>query len=96
MTTNSPELPQQSDVDTLRELLDLMAEFRDNDQRARYLLSSNWLRDRGAAAAARMTPRDERDALSPARGTVADVEAVLGRGTAGGGGPVEVRRIDGT
>lgn len=36
----------QADVDELRALLDLMAEFRDNDQRARYLLSSNWMRDR--------------------------------------------------
>lgn len=43
----------QSDVDALRGLLDLMADFTDNDQRARYLLSSNWMRDRGAAAAAR-------------------------------------------
>lgn len=45
--------PDQSDVDALRVLLDLMADFPDNDQRARYLLSSNWMRDRGAAAAAR-------------------------------------------
>ncbi|WP_158305621.1 MULTISPECIES: hypothetical protein [unclassified Nocardioides] len=46
--------PNQTDVDALRELLDLMADFRDNDQRARYLLSSNWLRDRGAIASARL------------------------------------------
>lgn len=37
--------PDQSDVDQLRELLDLMGGFSSNDQRARYLLSSNWLRD---------------------------------------------------
>lgn len=39
--------PDQADVDALRGLLDLMVNFRDNDQRARYLLSSNWMRDVG-------------------------------------------------
>lgn len=43
-------LPDQADVDTLRELLDLMANFSDNDQRARFLLSSNWMRDRRSGA----------------------------------------------
>ena len=38
--------PDPADVDTLRGLLDLMADFADNDQRARYLLSSNWMRDK--------------------------------------------------
>jgi len=43
--------PAQDDVDALRELLDLMVNFPSNDQRARYLLSSNWMRDyKGAAA----------------------------------------------
>jgi hypothetical protein len=37
--------PRQEDVNSLRELLDLITNFSDNDQRARYLLSSNWLRD---------------------------------------------------
>lgn len=46
--------PAEDDVDAVRGLLDLMEQFADNDQRARYLLSSNWLRDRGAAAAARV------------------------------------------
>lgn len=46
--------PDQADVDALRELLDLLEGFRDNDQRARYLLSCNWMRDRGAVAAARL------------------------------------------
>lgn len=41
--------PEQGDVDTLRGLLDLMADFPDNDQRARYLLTSNWMRDKLAA-----------------------------------------------
>lgn len=49
--------PEQTDVDAVRDLLDLMATFRDNDQRARYLLTSDWMRDRGAAAAARLRPR---------------------------------------
>lgn len=40
-----------------------MVDFPDNDQRARYLLSSNWLRDRGNDAAARL------QALSVARST---------------------------
>lgn len=43
--------PDQSDVDELRGLLDLLESFSSNDQRARYLLTSNWMRDRGAAAA---------------------------------------------
>ncbi len=49
--------PHETDVDVVRGLLDLMADFSDNDQRARYLLSSNWLRDRGAAAAERIGAR---------------------------------------
>jgi hypothetical protein len=44
--------PNQADVDALRGLLDLMANFESNDQRARYLLSSNWMRDRDAALTA--------------------------------------------
>ncbi len=36
--------PEQADVDGLRHVLDLMAGFRDNDQRARYLLSCDWMR----------------------------------------------------
>jgi hypothetical protein len=54
--------PNQDDVDAVRELLDLMAGFADNDQRARYLLTSNWMRDRGAAASNRLLiprPRQE-------------------------------------
>jgi hypothetical protein len=53
---SGPQLgpPDQHDVDELRELLDMMESFSSNDQRARYLLGSNWLRDRGAAAAARL------------------------------------------
>lgn len=41
-----PTLPAQADVDALRGLLDLMANFSSNDQRARYLLTCNWMRDR--------------------------------------------------
>lgn len=46
--------PEQADVDALRDLLDLMENFPSNDQRARYLLSCDWMRDRGAQAAARI------------------------------------------
>lgn len=46
--------PIQQHVDGLRALLDLMANFSDNDQRARYLLSSNWMRDNGQAAVERI------------------------------------------
>lgn len=35
-------LPNPAQVAELRELLDLMAEFADNDQRARFLLTSDW------------------------------------------------------
>ena len=49
--------PDQGDVDQLRELLDLMVDFPSNDQRARFLLSSNWLRDRDArVVSARLYP----------------------------------------
>lgn len=51
---------RQDDIRALRELLDLMENFTDNDQRARYLLSSNWMRERGAAAAARAQAELER------------------------------------
>lgn len=42
------ERPTPSDVDSLRDLLDMMDDcsFGSNDQRARYLLSSNWMRGR--------------------------------------------------
>ena len=43
--------PDQADVDALRGLLDLMADFPDNDQRARYLLTCNWMRDKLAGVA---------------------------------------------
>ena len=35
-------LPHPSEVAELAHLLDITANFRDNHQRARYLLSSNW------------------------------------------------------
>ncbi|WGY04335.1 hypothetical protein QI633_11315 [Nocardioides sp. QY071] len=46
--------PDQTDVDAVRQLLDLLECYSSNDQRARYLLSSNWMRDRGAFAGARL------------------------------------------
>lgn len=50
-------LPDPADVEAVRGLLEMMNRtgFASDDQRARYLLSSNWLRDRGAAAAARLS-----------------------------------------
>lgn len=45
--------PDQADVDALRALLDLMGDFPSNDQRARYLLTCNWMRDRDARMAER-------------------------------------------
>lgn len=42
--------PRQADVDGLRELLDLTEGFSSNDQRARYVLTSNWFRDHGTDA----------------------------------------------
>lgn len=53
--------PDQSDVDQLRTLLDLMANFPDNDQRARYLLSSNWMQGKQEQALAEL--QRERDKL---------------------------------
>jgi hypothetical protein len=43
--------PQEQHVADLTALLDLMENFTSNEQRARYLLSSNWMREHGAAAA---------------------------------------------
>lgn len=46
-----PPPPRQEHVDGLRELLELTEGFG-ADQRARYILTSNWFRDHGTAAAA--------------------------------------------
>jgi hypothetical protein len=46
-----PVGPDPADVAELTRLLGLMREFPSDEQRARYLLTSNWLRERGAAAA---------------------------------------------
>ena len=56
MAARVPDIsgPAAADVEALTALLDLMANFPSNEQRARYLLSSNWLRDRGTAAAQRL------------------------------------------
>lgn len=41
--------PDLNEVARLAELLELLAPFPSHDQRARYLLSSNWMRDHDAA-----------------------------------------------
>jgi hypothetical protein len=41
--------PDPQDVEQLTDLLDLMADFPSNEQRARYLLTCNWMRGRNAA-----------------------------------------------
>lgn len=43
--------PDPRAVAELTAVLDLLANFTSNEQRARYLLSSNFMRDHGAAAA---------------------------------------------
>jgi hypothetical protein len=43
--------PDAGDVAELTRLLGLMRDFPSDEQRARYLLTSNWLRERGAEAA---------------------------------------------
>ncbi|WHU45167.1 hypothetical protein QNM97_14010 [Gordonia sp. L191] len=50
-TADRESFPKQEHVDGLRYLLDLISNFSSNDQRARYLLSSNWMRENGAEAA---------------------------------------------
>lgn len=47
MPNATPAPPLQTDVDALRHLLDITDRFDSNDQRARYLLTSNWFRGRG-------------------------------------------------
>ena len=49
----TPLGPHQADVDALRQLLDLAESFSSNDQRARYILTSDWFRDHGASAGMR-------------------------------------------
>lgn len=48
------------DVAELTALLDLMDGFSSNEQRARYLLGTTWLQNRGAAAAGRIGPEVDR------------------------------------
>jgi hypothetical protein len=43
--------PDPRDVAELTRLFGLMRDFPSDEQRARYLLSSNWIRERGAEAA---------------------------------------------
>lgn len=64
-----PAGPDPDDVTALTELLELLDGYATTEQRARYLLSSNWLRDRGAAAAARLrgTPRGVGSTTFPQR-----------------------------
>lgn len=52
MHTTPPTGPDPRDVQQLTALLDLISDFPSNEQRARYLLTCNWMRDRGALAAA--------------------------------------------
>ena len=50
-TRSDITLPDPADVEALTNLLDLMVNFPSNEQRARYLLSCNWMRDYDAAIA---------------------------------------------
>lgn len=52
-TPARPLGPDPADVRKLTELLDLLEGFIGNEQRARYLLSCNWMRDRDALVTAR-------------------------------------------
>jgi hypothetical protein len=63
MTGLGHPAPYPEDVAAVRGLLDLMADFSSNDQRARFLLSSNWLRDRGAIAAERVRQAEQQAIL---------------------------------
>lgn len=76
--------PEQADVDALRDLFDLMADFPDNDQRARYLLSSNWMRDRGDIASrhARRAPVPVLDLMDRLENSIA-ARATLGQESSG-------------
>lgn len=67
--------PDPADVDALRGLLDLLDSFDGNDQCARYILSSDWMRDRGVAAAVRLRT----DELRQAHAAVATAVTVTGR-----------------
>lgn len=50
--------PDPRDVGELRDLLDLMETFPDNDQRARYLLTCNWFVREGVSVATRAAVAD--------------------------------------
>lgn len=53
-------VPRQAHVDALRDLLALMEGYSCNDQRARFLLSSDFLRDNGGDIAERIGSRGAR------------------------------------
>lgn len=67
MTTDTDRLlhaakvttPRQEQIDELRGLLDLLDGFASNDQRARFLLSCNFIRDNGAELAANIHRFDQ-------------------------------------
>jgi hypothetical protein len=68
--------PDPRDVEQVTALLALMRDFPSDEQRARYLLTSNWLRERGAAAAALSAAQLEalrRPIVRDDRGQVADL-----------------------
>jgi hypothetical protein len=76
-----------TDVDTLGGLLDLTANFSDNDQRARYLLTSNWMHDKFAGVDLRAQERLGRvrgllAAYGDAEGTPVDYEFLVNQITA--------------
>lgn len=43
--TNRPQPPPPAEVVELRSILDMLGNFASSDQRARYLLSSDWYRE---------------------------------------------------
>jgi hypothetical protein len=69
--------PDPRDVEQVTALLGLMRDFPSDEQRARFLLTSNWLRERGAAAAALNAAQLDalrRPAVRDDRGQVADLD----------------------
>ncbi len=53
--TNPATAPEPADIAELTEILDRMVNFSNNEQRARYILCSDWLMERGAIIAEQST-----------------------------------------
>jgi hypothetical protein len=87
-----PAGPDPDDVAELTRLLGLMRDFPSDEQRARFLLTSNWLRERGAEAA--RINAEQLAALGASGVPVPALAALVDCGVCGGTGVMTARAVD--